>query len=678
MRTLMRFKVVASLTISILLLSSCNQPMTTTNEANSYADTLENTPTAIEEITENTPEPILPEEGTQTPTTVQPAATPIVETRLSPEQWREWPVIPELTGREIEIYQRGLSLGNDPTNFSKVGDCQAIKDALMGIFDTTDRYILTDKRAHLQETIDNFTGSFGRDGEAVRGGFNAAAVISPFWANQEVCEPGETPIECEYRLQKPSFVIISLEVWWEGRTVERYKEYMGEIIEFFIDNGVVPILSTKADNVEGDHRINQATAELAYEYHIPLWNFWRAVQGMPNNGLRDEFHISYDAWNVRSFTALEALDAVWRGVREVDGAEAEAASDATETMIDFASLQISPAPQKSQDSLEGERWIFSLEQRSGEVTRSAGVYAFDLSNQTLHQVFDAGYRLEDVDQTGSRLLVSKGNELYLSDQNTELQLLTDKFTGTSRRDSVFWLPNASQLVVITEEGEQQALWLVAPASDEWQLLAEGEIAGIIEPTEDDTIYWYQGTCDTDSICEKNAVWRTQSGNSEQYLDFSEISFSFDAEKVAWVEAEGDNYLMLNVASTDQSLQNYHYFPGNLMIDLVWSPIEESLVLLTATVSDYSGKSSDARVFMVDTPTMSYLEYQNFSGLNPDVYWSADSDEILLVSTLSIEEGYQINLRQSDLTSGLYDTLEGILTIQSEDYIKIDKLFWIIP
>ena len=136
--------------------------------------------------------------------------------------------------------------------------------------------------------------------------------------------------------------------------------------------------------------------------------------------------------------------------------------------------------------------------------------------------------------------------------------------------------------------------------------------------------------------------------------------------------------MLNTSLTDQTLQDYLYFPGNRLIDLVWSPVEDSLVLLTATRSDYSGKSSDARVFLVNAAGMSYLEYHSFPGLNPSVHWNEEGDEVLLVSTLLDEEGYQLSFRQTDLLSGLYDTLDEVLSIQSDDFIKIDKLYWFVP
>ena len=92
----------------------------------------------------------------------------------------------------------------------------------------------------------------------------------------------------------------------------------------------MPILATKADNLEGDWTASTlATARLAAEYDLPLWNFWAAANPLPHGGLNaDGFHLTYDinkfrdladpkntyGWPVRNLTALEALDAVWRAV----------------------------------------------------------------------------------------------------------------------------------------------------------------------------------------------------------------------------------------------------------------------------------------------------------------------------------------------------------------------------
>lgn len=239
-----------------------------------------------------------------------------------------WPVVPQATDTAIEIYNRGLALGKNTHAFSKIGDCQNIPSMFMSTFDDPPSYNLGEEYAYLQDAIEWFSGSFARESEAVRSGFNAASVVSPLWANPEACQVGETPLGCEVRLHRSSFAIISLETWWAG-DVAAYEKYMREIIEKTIEHDVVPILATKADNVEGDHRINAILARLAYEYDIPLWNFWRAVQPLPNQGLiDDEFHLTFAlnqfdnpkamnaAWPWRNLTALQALEAVWRGVTD--------------------------------------------------------------------------------------------------------------------------------------------------------------------------------------------------------------------------------------------------------------------------------------------------------------------------------------------------------------------------
>lgn len=250
------------------------------------------------------------------------------ETSENPDWWRDLPVIPVVTDTAREIYQRGIEMGNNPNTFAKVGDCQNVHSYFLGIFDKPDEYELGEEYAYLQATIDHFAGSFERGSEAVDNGFNVASVLSPLWSSRR-CEPNESPNECENRQHNPSIAIISMETWWSGEDPQIYEDYLSEIVEFWIGEGVVPILATKADNVEGDHGINRAIANVARRYDIPLWNFWLAVQDLPNGGLtEDGFHLTFArnffndperlkaGWVMRNLTALQALDAVWRGVTE--------------------------------------------------------------------------------------------------------------------------------------------------------------------------------------------------------------------------------------------------------------------------------------------------------------------------------------------------------------------------
>ncbi len=248
---------------------------------------------------------------------------------LGPGEWMDLPVIPEVSEATRAIYSRGIERGNDPRAFSKIGDCQNVPSLFLAPFDDPRLYSLGEEYAGLQETIDWYGGSFSRDSEAVRRGFNAASVISPFWSDPEMCESGESPLNCELRLNRPSVAIISLETWWEGAP-ENYEKYVREIIETTLAYDVVPILATKADDLEGGHQINALLADLAMEYEIPLWNFWRAVQPLPDHGLlEDGFHLTmagnyFDdpqrmkkAWPWRNLTALQSLDQVRRIVVEI-------------------------------------------------------------------------------------------------------------------------------------------------------------------------------------------------------------------------------------------------------------------------------------------------------------------------------------------------------------------------
>jgi len=247
---------------------------------------------------------------------------------FTPEEWMVAPVVPVVTDTAREIYQRGLEVGNNYNRFSKVGDCQNVSSHFLSVFDDAEEYALGEFDG-LQSTIEHFGDSWSRTSASVDNGFNVASVLSPLWSDPDICEPGENPLECEYRLNKPSIVIVSMETWWAQRPADEYEAYMRQIVEFWIDKGVVPILSTKADNLEGDYGLNRAVYQVAQDYDIPLWNFWLAIQSLPGNGLsEDEFHLTFArnffddpvrmqySWPVRNLTALQAIDAVYQGLQE--------------------------------------------------------------------------------------------------------------------------------------------------------------------------------------------------------------------------------------------------------------------------------------------------------------------------------------------------------------------------
>ena len=261
-----------------------------------------------------------------------PVTTPASKPPLEDDAWMQMPVVPAgVSDAMHEVYQRGLANGTDPAHFSIIGDCQNVSSYFLSSFDKPGDYSLGSEYAYLAPTIEFYQGSFSRISLAVKGGFNAAAVISPLRADPEACLPGESPLDCELRTWQPSIVIVSMETWWSQKPAEEYNKYMRKVLDRIIEFGAVPIIATKADNLEGDHSINRAIAQLAYEYDIPLWNFWAAVQPIPDQGLSDDgFHLTFarnffddpkrmeNAWPWRNLTALQSLDVVHKALTELE------------------------------------------------------------------------------------------------------------------------------------------------------------------------------------------------------------------------------------------------------------------------------------------------------------------------------------------------------------------------
>jgi hypothetical protein len=237
--------------------------------------------------------------------------------QLQAEDWRTWPVLSIVSGHAKEIYQLGLTLGNDPHHFSVLGDCQSEYFRFMGRYETDPDLQFTLPQ-HLLETVKYFNGSFARLSPTVRPGTTAGAVLWVDWVdrvNIPYCKDDETPLDCELRVWKPSIIFINLGTHWEARNYQ----YLTRILDTLIEKGVLPILATKADDREGDERINLQIAETAVKYDIPLWNFWQTVQDLPNGGLKPEtdvaeLYLTDEGLEVHRYSALQALDTVWRQV----------------------------------------------------------------------------------------------------------------------------------------------------------------------------------------------------------------------------------------------------------------------------------------------------------------------------------------------------------------------------
>lgn len=310
----------------ILMLAACSTGQVPTQRSSVGME--EPLPTSREPVTDPIEQSIdLP--ATDIATSA-PTSTSTPKPPLEKGAWMQMPAVPtDLSESMRDVYQHGLELGNDPTHFSVIGDCQNVSSYFLAMFDGEGDFSLGDQYAYLQPTIDYYQGSFSRKSLAVRGGFNVAAILSPLRADPKSCNKNESPLDCELRVWNPSVVFVSMETWWSEKPEQEYDKYMRRVIDRILETGAVPILATKADNLEGEHAINATIAQIAYDYDIPLWNFWAAVQPLPNHGLSpDNFHLTFarnffddpermkSAWPWRNLTALQTLDVVRLGLTE--------------------------------------------------------------------------------------------------------------------------------------------------------------------------------------------------------------------------------------------------------------------------------------------------------------------------------------------------------------------------
>lgn len=230
-------------------------------------------------------------------------------------------MIPKTIDASLQkVYERGLALGNNPHSFSIFGDCQSRPADFFGVFET-DAAVIENLSPELQEVVNYFGGSFNRESPTTQDGTTPGSLLWTQWHRGEYgCTFAETPVQCELRIHRPSFVLIQVGTHFESRNTE----YLRRIILQLLDAGVVPILATKADNREKDERINRDMAMLASEYDLPLWNFWAAVSDLPNRGLytRDDrplqgdIYLTEDALERHRMTGLTALNVVWRAVSD--------------------------------------------------------------------------------------------------------------------------------------------------------------------------------------------------------------------------------------------------------------------------------------------------------------------------------------------------------------------------
>jgi len=242
-----------------------------------------------------------------------------------------YPIVPRWFGQVKALYERGQAMGRNPKVITKVGDCNSVEWLFLTPF-SAKGYNLGGYGT-LQPVIAQFSDSFDDHSYAAHVGLNVMAVLDPIWADPSVCEPGESPLACEYRVKNPSMAVIMFGT--NDMVVLTYSQfdfYLRQAVNQTIQAGIVPILSTFPRHLAFPDRsilYNQIVVRVALDYNIPLINLWLALEPLPSHGIGgDSFHLNgpltragdltepnlQTGYPMRNLVTLQGLDQVWREV----------------------------------------------------------------------------------------------------------------------------------------------------------------------------------------------------------------------------------------------------------------------------------------------------------------------------------------------------------------------------
>jgi plastocyanin len=215
------------------------------------------------------------------------------------------PIMPDLSSQAVRdrlraIYDSGAAQGRRAGVFAVIGDDMALQNGYLDPFANPEQNTgVTTFQSIIdwynQVDLGDNRSSFDRRSVATGDGWQAQDINNPGRSDGAVCNPGETPLNCESRLIQPAVALISVGLRDAGSTdPDRFRVEIETILQTLISNGVIPVISTIQPNPANEDQVrlmNEAlieavrNVEAANNTTIPLYNLWRAYRQLPGSGL---------------------------------------------------------------------------------------------------------------------------------------------------------------------------------------------------------------------------------------------------------------------------------------------------------------------------------------------------------------------------------------------------------
>jgi hypothetical protein len=229
-------------------------------------------------------------------TTLADADTDYVEGDSLARLYRA-PVIPAISAAMREVVVLGKSLGNRAGVVTKIGDSLSANPNYLTLISRGDHDL--GPYDYLEDTVNFFGPSLAEGSVASRGGLTTYVVFDPLWADDDLCNANESPLDCELRRKQPSIATILFgQNDVRHMTDGEFEVQMRQLVEETLAWGVIPVLTTFSANPDEELywqsiNFNLALMDIAAEYEVPLINLWSAARPLPNYGLDiDSVHLT--------------------------------------------------------------------------------------------------------------------------------------------------------------------------------------------------------------------------------------------------------------------------------------------------------------------------------------------------------------------------------------------------
>lgn len=230
------------------------------------------------------------------------------------------PGVPTVSKQMQQLYKDGIKAGRAPNTVSVIGDCNSEHPVFLGRL-AAGAFNLA-PYPQLQKTYQAFLPSFNRVSVATSGSFNAGMAFDSTWADPKQCKGNEGPLGCELRLSNASIMLISLGTG-DTFTWQDFEPHYKAVIDTVLASKAVPVLMTKADALETNQggapaeHINNIVRKLGAQYGLPVIDFDKASQTLPDGGLAkernvnlqpiDPFHVNEAGMDARILMTLQTL-----------------------------------------------------------------------------------------------------------------------------------------------------------------------------------------------------------------------------------------------------------------------------------------------------------------------------------------------------------------------------------